>query len=153
MALPESGVISFNDINVELGNSGTALLTLADALSTMGNATNPDTMQECYGYDDSPWGDIGNGWLETTSMHLNQTTYVLTIYLDNHSQVHTQSETLYWRLKVGSSQVDSGNVASGTVSVNSTASPTDNSYTAAPVDGAEISYDNSNWQSVSITVV
>ena len=145
--LTKSGAISFNAINIELGNGGTDELELGAALTEMGEGGNPDSINECYGYDDD-WKTIGCGWLEVTSATIQGSppTSWLTLYFTNHSQANTQSETIYWRVRYMGTDVETGSTATGTVAVDVDDSVNTATFTGGwPHDDFWVSYDNTNW--------
>lgn len=151
--LPVSGPISFNDINVELGYSGTATLTLADALNDMGLGSDPDTMQECYGFD-KDWGDVGNGWLEVTDAYVMGSPPSMYMAFDvyNNSMITNFTKTMYWRVRYMSSDVQTGTISSFTYNADTGYYKTSTTFTGGwPYDDCWVSWDNTNWISIPIT--
>ena len=143
--------LAMSAVNVELGNSSTAQLSISSALATMGEATNPDAMQEMLGYDQD-WDDVGNGWLEVQFVDgydfTSYTQLMFSVY--NNSEVHSQSETLYWRAyDKWDSLIESGNVATGTIDVENGGWPYDYVWDSTEVWRVDVSWDNSNWITVT----
>ena len=72
MALPSSGQLSFNDINIELGNSSGSTASLRDMSSATGFTT-PDQVSEFYGVAASnilvSWGATGGTYLSSLTYY------------------------------------------------------------------------------------
>jgi hypothetical protein len=114
MAITRGSNVRMSDVRTELGLSGQ--ISVAGALSTMGESGNPDQMSEMRGYDND-WKNAGQGWLDCTSVDgvWNGLGWDLTINVRNRSTVRSYGSgiTIYWRLYVGAVQDRNGNVSFG----------------------------------------
>ena len=156
MGLPTSGVISLDDIGVEYGYAPGTFLNFNTMWGELGEGTDPDSLNEAYGWD-RDWFDVGNGWLNITGINLIDagSNWYLQIGIDNDSQAHAYTETLYWRLYefgVGGSLRYSDNLSTGSRSAGSSGTLNDNTVnkTYTP-DAATVSFDGSNWIEVPLT--
>jgi hypothetical protein len=139
MALPTSGQLTLNDINVELGNSSGSQASLRSMSSTAGFST-PDTVSEFYGYSAGDtitlsWssypGTNYNGWgYYRTANHTGQTSATTISIYYTYSFTAVGGGTAYLKY--------SKNSTSTWYTIASTSSSTSGSYQTSSVTYTDV---------------